>query len=222
MSDLYVFALAEQKARSFTAAGHRIEFVEASGVFAAVERSAVRPAVSEAALRTQHEVVGCIAHRLDAVLPARFGALVDLRELEAIVSRRRHAILEALALVRGRGQMTVRLFDADVRGVSAAPPAGGSAATGTEYLRARGRAATGRSLPEEAASIAAAVRGITAAERIEAGHGRVSATLYHLVDRTAVDAYAAALAPFRSGSGGRAVTISGPWAPFAFAPELWP
>jgi hypothetical protein len=225
MSDLYVFALAEQKVPSFTAAGHRIELVRASGasgVYAAVERNAARPEVSEAALRIQHGVVACIAKRLDAVLPARFGALVDARELDKVVSQRRDAIREALALVRGRDQMTVRLFDRHVRPGPPAPSAAARPETGMDYLRERKRAAAGRPLPELAASIAAAVRDIVAAERIEGGRGRLSATLYHLVDRPAVNAYAAALAAFQAEPGEHEITVSGPWPPFAFAPELWP
>jgi hypothetical protein len=97
MSGLYVFGLSGQKAATFVAAGHRIEFVKADDVYAAVERVSRPPAVSEETLRKQHEVVAHIAGRVEALLPARFGAFVDARELRAVVAGRRHAILEALA-----------------------------------------------------------------------------------------------------------------------------
>ena len=121
MSTLYVFALAAGKAGPFSAAGHRIEFVKADAVYAAVERLDERPAVSEAALRTQHDIVARIAAKVDAILPARFGSLVDVEELERVVALRREAIRDALDLVRGRVQMTVRLFDAEAPPVPAGP-----------------------------------------------------------------------------------------------------
>jgi len=66
VSGLYVFGLAGQKAASFVAAGHRIEFVKADDVYAAIERVSRPPAVSEETLRKQHEVVAHIAGRVEA------------------------------------------------------------------------------------------------------------------------------------------------------------
>jgi hypothetical protein len=222
MSSLYVFALADRKARPFRAAGHRIEFVSVDDVYAAVERVDERPAVSEAALRTQHEIVARIAAKVDAMLPARFGSLVDVQELERVVALRRDAIRDAFDLVRGRDQMTVRLFDAGVR---AAPPsvvrAGTDAATGTDYLQKRRQAAPMRARPPTVAAITAAVRDIVAAERFEPGEGRVAATVYHLIERAAVDQYTKRLTGLQSTLEPEALRVSGPWPPFAFVPELW-
>ena len=220
MSSLYVFALAAGKAGTFSAAGHRIEFVKADAVYAAVERLDQRPAVSEAALRTQHDIVARIAAKVDAILPARFGSLVDVEELERVVALRREAIRDALDLVRGRAQMTVRLFDAE-----AAVPlarAATAARSGTEYLQARREAAAGRALPQPVAAITAAVKDIVAAERSEAGQGRVAATIYHLVDRAAVEKYKKRLAAIPPGPDQQMMSVTGPWPPFAFVPELWP
>jgi hypothetical protein len=214
---LYVFALAGRKARSFSAAGHRIEFVDAAGVYAAVERLEARPDVSEAALRTQHDIVAQVATRVDAILPARFGSFVDAAELERVVALRRDVIAEALALVRGRVQMTVRLFDPEGR---PDPPPRGNAATGTAYLEGRRAAAAGRALPQ-AEAIAAAVKDIVAAARTEPGHGRVAGTIYHLVDRADVGKYKRALSTLEASSGG-GMTVTGPWPPFGFVPDLWP
>jgi predicted component of type VI protein secretion system len=223
MSTLYVFALVAGKAGSFSAAGHRIEFVKADAVYAAVERLDERPAVSEAALRTQHDIVVRIAAKVDAVLPARFGSLVDLEELERVVELRREAIRDALDLVRGRAQMTVRLFDAEAQDAAVNPLAHAAtvATSGTHYLQARRQAAV-RALPQAVAAITAAVKDIVAAERSEAGQGRVAATVYHLVDCAAVEKYRRRLAGISSGPDGQTLTVSGPWPPFAFGPELWP
>jgi hypothetical protein len=218
MSGLYVFGLSGQKAATFVAAGHRIEFVKADDVYAAVERVSRPPAVSEETLRKQHEVVAHIAGRVEALLPARFGAFVDARELRAVVAGRRHAILEALALVQGRTQMTARLLGPEL---PAAVPAEMRATTGTEYLASRRAIVALPPMPAALGAVADAVRGIVVTERAEAGRGRVIATLYHLLDRNLVEDYKAALAPIPPPTGDLALSVTGPWPPFAFAPDLW-
>ena len=214
MIPLYVFALIGEGAAQFTTSRRRIDFIEVNGIWVAAEHRQERPQVSEGELRTQHGIVQAIFDRTDAVLPARFGALVDRGELERIIDLRGDAIRAALALVKGRAQMTVRLFeDAPERAASSSH----RAATGTAYLEQRRTAARGGPLPAVGASIAAAVEEFVAAERVEAGRGRIAASLYHLVGRGDVHRYLEALTPFTSS----AVTVGGPWAPFAFAPDLW-
>jgi hypothetical protein len=217
MSALYVFALTREVAAPFEFDGHRIEFIGFSGLGAAVERVAGRPQVSEAALRTQHEIVMHISTHVDDLLPARFGAFVDDRELEEILAIRREVIQEALDLVHGRVQMTIRIRES-------APAVGrpdvvgsGAATSGTAYLEAR-RAAAVHAVPPGAASMAAAVRHLVAAERSQNGQGRSAASIYHLIERRHVNQYRAALSSVQSS----VVTVSGPWPPFAFAPDLWP
>jgi hypothetical protein len=219
VSGLYVFGLAGQKAAPFVAAGHRIEFVKTGDVYAAVERVTRLPAVSEETLRTQHDVVAHIAGRVAALLPARFGAFLEVRELRAIVAGRHEAILEALALVHGRTQMTARLLGPEAP--AAIPAALEPAKTGTEYLTSRRAAVTLPQMPAALSAVAAAVRGIVVTERIEPGRGRVIATLYHLLDKSLVEEYKAALAPIPPPGGELALSVTGPWPPFAFAPDVW-
>jgi len=196
--------------------------VKADAVYAAVERLDERPAISEAALRAQHEIVARIAAKVDAILPARFGSLVELEELERVVALRREAIRDALTLVRGRTQMTVRVFDAEAHAaVAPLAHAATQATSGTEYLHARRQAAV-RAQPQAVAAIAAAVKDIVAAERSEAGQGRVAATVYHLVEHARVDKYRKRIARIPSGPDRQTLSVSGPWPPFAFVPELWP
>lgn len=221
MRGLYVFALAGQAPARFVAAGHRIEFVKTGDVYAAVERVSRPPVVSEEALRMQHAVVAQIAGRVEAVLPARFGAFVDARELGAVVAERREAILEALALVQGRRQMTVRLLGPESRTRDSAAPIRTRAATGTEYLESRREAAAPQPMPAALCAVADAVRSFVFAERVDAGRGRVTATLYHLVNTNQVEHYKDALAPVHSQIDDLALTVSGPWPPFAFTPDLW-
>ena len=218
MSGLYVFGLAGQRAAPFVATGHRIEFVKADDVYAAIERVKQPPAVSEETLRKQHEVVAHIAGRVEALLPARFGAFVDARELRAVVAGRRDVILEALALVQGRTQMTVRLLGPEL---PVAGPVETRATTGTEYLAHRRATVASPPMPAALCAVADAVRGIVVTERSEAGRGRVMATLYHLLDRDLVADYKTALERIPPLTGDMALVVTGPWPPFAFAPDLW-
>jgi hypothetical protein len=215
MSALYVFALTRQPAPPLRHANRRIEFVEVAGVHAAVERVARRPAVSEAALRAQHEIVVKIAGAVDAILPVRFGALVDSLELETLVSMRLGPIQKTLELVAGRVQMTVRVFAsgaAETQRAQSIP----RARTGAAYLEQRRRQAA--AVPTgDAEAISRAVRELVADERAHPGQGRVQWTLYHLIDRSALPAYERAMARFESSR----VAITGPWPPFAFVPDLW-
>lgn len=217
MSALYVFALTNQFAPPLRHRHHRIQFVEIAGIYAAVERVAARPDVSEEALRVQHEIVMAISARVDALLPARFGALLDTRELEQLVTMRKAAIQETLELVSGRVQMTVRVFTSE-----SAPAGGGArsaerALSGTAYLEQRRRETTGAAISGPSTELAAAVRELIVSERIERGQGRIEWAMYHLINRGAVSQYKRAVAPFESA----AIAVTGPWPPFAFVPDLW-
>ena len=224
MSLLYVFAFTGAPAPPLRHGKRRIEFIELSGIHAAVERVSERPGVSEAAIRAQHEIVTKIAAAVDAVLPARFGALLDSAELEGLVGMRLAPIRKALELVSGRVQMTVRVFTSatpaathESRGREPRRTRGKARESGTAYLEQRRRAASAP-LTGAAEAINRAVAGQVAAERHQRGEGRVECTLYHLVDRDALPRYKRAIEPFESPR----VTVTGPWPPFAFVPDLWP
>jgi hypothetical protein len=158
-----------------------------------------------------------ISTYVDDLLPARFGAFVDDRDLEEILAIRREVIQEALDLVHGRVQMTIRIRESAP--AAGRPDVAGSAAamSGTAYLEAR-RAAAVHTVPPGAASMTAAVRHLVAAERSENGQGRAGASIYHLIERRHASQYRAALSSVES----PVITVSGPWPPFAFAPDLWP
>jgi len=224
MSHLYVLALTSHSYPSLVVDGRRIEFIKVENVFAAIERRAAPPAVSEAELRSQHDVVNTIFEQTDDLLPVRFGAWIDKAELSKVVTRQQESIRDALQLVRGRAQMTIRFLapsglQAEDRHSRRDPE------TGTEYLRTR-RDAQHR-MPDEASALKAAVRDLVVAERVSPGTERPAglnrarlgqvASMYHLISRDAVAAYGAATLPFRNAT----VTISGPWPPFAFAPDPW-
>jgi hypothetical protein len=183
-----------------------------------VERLMEAPQVSEANLRTQHHIVVDLNRRVNPILPARFGALVELDELDRLISMRRGRFLKAFDCVRGADQMTIR-----VRGPAGTPhlPRRSGSASGTEYLRAR-RAAVRPYFPPEAELIRQAVQPLVTAERVDAARGSVGSTLSHLVPRAHHDRYIARLDEVAMQLPATShVSVSGPWPPFAFVPELW-
>jgi hypothetical protein len=213
MTPVYVFGLTERTPPPLIVTGHHIEFIGVAGVQAAIERCRERPSLSEAALRSQHEIVMRIFEDADDLLPVRFGAWVEEHELSDLLTPRRAAIKRALDLVRGRVQMTVRFAEAAPTGAVAYLS---DRASGTAYLQAR-RAAT-RALPAEAAHISAAARDVVVAELTSPSSPRAAACLYHLIDRENVALYRATIARFESPE----VAVSGPWPAFAFASDTWP
>jgi hypothetical protein len=217
MSALYVYALSGRRTAPFAVQGHQIEFVKFGTVHAAVERPAERPAVSEAALRTQHDIVIRISASVDDVLPVRFGAFVEEEELGQLIAMRREVIERALELVRGRVQMTARLRGQEASDARPAVSPAIAVASGTAYLEAR-RSAAARPLTPMAMSVAGAVRHLAVSETIDSEAARTSIALYHLIDKRHVQEYKDALFSLHSD----VLTVTGPWPPFAFAPDLWP
>ena len=216
VASIYVHALTDRPTRTWTADGRRIPSVAVGGVFAVGERRLDPPQLSEEELRFQHRVVVEIAARVPAILPARFGSLTDEKKLDAIVRERESIIDEAMTLVRGRIQMTLRTAAkfADERGTTAASVARRAApVSGRQYLESlKSRASPALSARVESAIARAS--GYVAAERRQrtvAGHVAV----YHLLNRMDVDGYLRALGQRRG------LTVSGPWPPFAFVPDLW-
>jgi hypothetical protein len=217
MKAVYVFALTGRAIPSFTVDKHRVEFIDLGGVHAAIERLTERPTVSETSLRTQHDIVMRIFDNIDDVVPARFGALIEEGELRNILAARRSLIQDALTLVRGRVQMTVRFREAPESMPARKPFGANGAMSGTAYLEAR-RSAARTMMPVLAGVVSTAVADMTIAERSEPATERTHAALYHLIDRSRVVRYSDALSRLQS----PAISVSGPWPPFAFAPDLWP
>jgi hypothetical protein len=187
----------------------RVIFV---GPVAAIAGPPLSAPTVEDALRQQHAIVLALADRFDPLLPARFGSRMTHARIDAAIRGSADVVMRALNHVRGRRQMTVRLIGPERPERSEKPPA-----TGTSYLAAR-RAA--HAVPAEGAPLQQAVAPFVVDERIQPGRGGVRSTLFHLVSRDdveryerAVEASAPHLSPWRA-------VVSGPWPPFAFAPEL--
>jgi hypothetical protein len=224
MSIVYVYALVDGDrtkagaSPSLRPRGRRIQVIGAGEVRALVERVESPPPLSEDSLRAQYDVVVEIARRFDAILPVRFGAAVDSTELERLLAVRQARLRRALGIVRGREQMTVRIFGP----VRSEPFPTRELTTGTAYLRARSKMSNDR-LPPAAKRVRRAVKPLVARERIEAGQGRVRAALHHLIPRGCAAEYTT-LAQYSVDAigGSEEIVISGPLPPFAFTPDLWP
>ena len=208
MASLYVHALTDEPVRGWKENGRTIRSIPVGPVFAVCERRQDAPPVSEDELRNQHATVIRIAAQVPAVLPARFGSLVDGEELAALVRRQQPAIEEAFALVRHRVQMTLRTV---AKGTPSPPAA--AAASGRQYLELRRREASPRVPPRLEAVLARASKYVVQERREKTPAGAV--IVYHLVERGDVASYRT---PLDRSSG---FTVSGPWPPFAFVPEIW-
>jgi hypothetical protein len=217
---LYVYALLDRRvAPPRLPRRRRLEVIEVAGVAAAVEHLDEPLPLNEQTLREQHQIVVRLARTAKAILPVRFGTLVDRAELEGVIEARQDVLQQALRDVHGKVQMTVRVFGRPKR-----LPAASAAASGAEYLRARA-AQHAPTLPKLAHAIVEAVRPFVSAEVIDAGRGNVLVTINHLIDRKVASRYLSIVKPIDqkpTAHGPRSTVhvVSGPWPPFAFAPDL--
>jgi hypothetical protein len=212
---LYVYALAEPGLPArIRVRGHVLRTLSIGRVAAVVEPRDASPPADVEVLQEQHDLVVRLAGRTRALLPVRFGALVTERHLRRTLAEHAASISSALERVRGRCQMTIRVFGTPDASLPAVNRTGGAA-----YLRSR--RARARHRPAEVDAIQRALAPLVADERIEAGRETLRVTVFHLVPDREVDAYReqarrlhAVLAPSR-------LAVTGPWPPFAFSPGLF-
>jgi hypothetical protein len=204
-----VYAIAERSAPSRFRVGDRsltaFRIDEVSVIV-----GAPRDLPIEGALRDQHRVVLQLADRFDPILPVRFGQRMTSARIAEVVRPSAHVLAESLAHVRGRRQMTLRVLG---------PPAheGRRPTSGTEYLVGR-RAA--HALPDDALALEEALARFVVDRRTQPGRDGVRLTLFHLVDRADVTSYQAVASEVERRIRPWRIALSGPWPPFAFAPEL--
>jgi hypothetical protein len=195
------------------------------------------PALDEAALRAHDAAVRALHAVLPAFLPARFGSAAESEQALSRAFEPLAGLLdEALLLVRGREQMTLRLFgqpqDAPASDALAQTAPDGAAGPGARYLTRLAHAqARSREVPELAV-LRPFLREFVRAEHAERATGAAPAaesllaSVFHLIDRGSAGAYAQALeagiAAGRASLGGLRVSLSGPWPAWSFAPEALP
>lgn len=206
---LYVLAFTDTAVRR-VASDATLQNLEIDGIFAICRRRRAVPPPSAETLRQQHRDVLDIARRAKAVLPVRFGTLIEKGELVKRMRVHQEALRRALDEVRDRVQMTVRVLG------TTAPHRTVLASSGRQYLEERRRALE-PVLTGEARALVDAVRPLAVRERVEPGAAGLLATVYHLVPSVDADDYAETAVKLSSPN----VLVSGPWPPFAFTPQLW-
>ena len=205
--------------------GERLRVITVDRLSAIVGELKRVPAPTIKNLRGYAAVIEAIASKVPAILPARFATTVAERDELAFILRSRGAALrQRLRAVRGRAQMTIRLVGSDpgdvrLRGQTPVTRPSGvrprnEATHGTQYLQERIAIAARARAVDGFEPIRNAIRRFVKDERVEKRGDVV--TVNHLVPRTAVSRYLTAV-EHAAEEGTVRLSISGPWAPYAFA-----
>jgi hypothetical protein len=200
MTRLYVYGFAGEPLRAFTAQGRHLHTLDIAGVHVVADRELPDAEPTEEALRRQHAIVEALASRTEAILPARFGSIVETAHIRQLLEAGGEAVRTALAHVRGRLQMTVRLPGAPPGDTRAA-----DATTGAAYLE-RKRAALVQPDPAVLAEVRTAAGDLVRDERIQPARPGQRPVVFHLVDRDRLEEYRVRMAALE----GRGVAVSGP------------
>ena len=217
----YVFALVDAipAGRAGKGLSGALSLRKLPGGFLVVERRADVPPVEFGSLKKHQDVVARLAKQVPAILPVRFGTLLDNGHLDEALQERDEEIQEAFALVRGRVQFTWRIGGggSGMGRASEAKAERDLPKTGAEYLRRAAKAAN-PALPAAFRALRTNLSPLIAGQRYQPPTPVIPAAVYHLVERKNVDRYVAAADALTQRS--RRFTVSGPFPPFAFAPEL--
>lgn len=205
-------------------AGERLRVVTVGSVSAIVGDLRRAPRATEANLRKYNRVMQALARGNPALLPVRFATeFRDLDELTLVLGSRQSAFRRLLRHVRNRAQITIRIAVAGSadrqssvgRLLPGLPrdPDHTRTTTGASYLKGlAAQAARAREVPGFD-PVRAAVRRWVKDERVE--RQSTVASVYHLIPRTSVDAYRAALDRATQKTDLR-MRVSGPFPPYAF------
>jgi len=152
-----------------------------------------------------------------AILPVRFGTLLESEHLEEATNERDVEIAEAFDVVRGRVQFTWRIAGKARREAGGARREKPTPKSGAEYLRRAARAAN-PAPPAAFRALRSKLAPLMTKQRYQPGTAAIPEAVYHLVDQANVDRYFAAAAALEKTS--PRLTVTGPFPPFAFAPEI--
>jgi Gas vesicle synthesis protein GvpL/GvpF len=231
---LYVYAIVRRPVRTrslSSGTGVRLRPVIGGGAVAIVADCDKKPSPTVSSLRNHDAVVRRIARAVPAILPVRFGTIIDTnRSLTALLETWSDELQPALSLVERREQMTLRLFGRSTAipetpsPRSLVPETGPETGDhpGTTYLARLATAHARAQSAPELQPLSEALAHIVAAERISRHDtGPLLLTAYHLIPRGKARAYRGILKRRAAALGLRAIA-SGPWPPYAFVPELHP
>jgi hypothetical protein len=224
VSALYLYAVLRQEPRG--ALGHGLgdeplRLVRCGSLVAVAGSVDKAPPIDAASLRGHDRTLRRLADLVDAVLPVRFCTVVeDEVALADLLAPRGAELGEALELVAGREQMTLRLYgERPLTDTEPPRPAAADGGPGTRYLTERLRQERRLDATPEVAALRRALGALVVDERVERHDTPpLLASLYHLVERGTSPRYLAALAAVKGELGDLAARPSGPWPPYAFAP----
>ena len=211
----YIFALVDAPPRVPGGRGFTSPLLlkRLPGCFAVLERRADVPPIEMGALKEHDRIVADVWKKVPAILPVRFGTLLELAELREMLVEREEELADAFAVVRDTAQFSWRSLH---ESRPAPRPAPGRPASGTDYLRRAARA-DGGPVPGRYAVVRKALAPLIVRERFQRAIPPRPERLYHLVARRQAGTYASA--------GRQLVTremlaFTGPWPPYAFAPVI--
>jgi hypothetical protein len=215
----YVFALVDAAPSGRLGRGLRgpLRARPSGGAYAIVERREDVPPPELGSLRAHQAVVSRLANAVPAILPVRFGTLLEDEALDEALSERDGDIGEALALVRHRVQFTWRRAQPPGAHRASKPSDAVADGSGAAYLRRAAKAANAAP-PAAFRLLRDRLHACVVRETFQRAANGMPDTLYQLIEKTAIDRYRAmadALALTTP-----ALTVSGPWPPFAFAAEV--
>jgi Gas vesicle synthesis protein GvpL/GvpF len=214
----YVFALVDAVPSGGAGKGltGALSLRKLAGAFVVVERRADVPPIAFGTLKEHQDVVSRLAKQVPAILPVRFGTLLETPDLEEAVQERAEEIAEAFDLVRDRMQFTWRISGSRKPEAGSRKPES-KAVSGAEYLRQAARAANPPPPPAFRA-LRSRLAPLAVRQRYQPATAALPEAVYHLVAASDVHRYIAAAAGVDPTSPPLAMT--GPFAPFAFAPEI--
>lgn len=229
MSRLYLYAILGRAPEAPLGLGLRDEplsLVTVGAVAAVVGEMDESPTATAHSVRAHDAVVRRLAGISESILPARFGTVEDapaIREwLEAA-----DGLPDALRLVAGREQMTLHVFDDAAPAPVALPERSEETeeeallGPGARYLAERRRHQQRTERLPELAPLRARLDDLVRAERVEPRSAPpLRASVYHLIDRGRSAAYRAAVETSVAQLLGVRLRVSGPFAPYAFVPEV--
>jgi Gas vesicle synthesis protein GvpL/GvpF len=218
---IYVYAISEprpmlQAPEQRGLGGARLRLLRCSGIAAVFSRHrTLRPRPSPETLWSHEAVVRQLMAK-GAVLPLRFGTVLDGEHaLRGILVERHAEFAQGLERVRGHVELGVRVLGAPAR---ERPQGQGS---GRAYLMALHAAhhrteRTARELHEPLAAMAYDAR-----LRPPAAPPTILAAAY-LVDRGRVDAFRAHVSALNAERDDVSIACTGPWPPYSFVPDQRP
>jgi Gas vesicle synthesis protein GvpL/GvpF len=195
----------------------------ASGPIAVLVGTTVKPHKPDRSNLERHDaLMRQIASDIVAMLPARFSLIVeDVHRLRALIETSAGAFHDALRVVAGCEQMTLRIrapvAPPDVQRASTRRPAA-LRRSGTDYLLARARE-FGIPQDVDVKDLLRRLSSMVHAERIGRAYPGDSSTIYHLIGRGRSSDYRAIVHKFATDHPSNRVAASGPFPPYAFCPS---